>query len=150
MIALRNATDADRVAIARLHEASIRTLGPSHYSSEEVAGWAAHIRPENYPLDDHFFVATVDDEVVGFGQYHNGEIEAVYVHPDFVGRGIGRLLMTRLESLARAEGATRLFLHGSFNAEAYYERCGFTRTKETTYTTRGGVVMRCALMEKGL
>ena len=150
MIALRNATDADRVAIARLHEASIRALGPSHYSAEEVAGWAAHVRPENYPLDQNFFVATVDGEVAGFGQYHHEEIEAVYVHPDYVGRGIGRMLLEKLEELARAEGAKRLFLHGSFNAEAFYERCGYRRTMETMYRTRGGVVMRCALLEKEL
>jgi GNAT superfamily N-acetyltransferase len=150
VIGIRRATDADRVAIARLHEASIRALGPSHYSPEEVSGWAAHIRPENYPLDQNFFVATVDGEVVGFGQYHGEEIEAVYVHPDYVGRGIGRMLLEKLESLARVAGAPHLFLHASFNAEAFYERCGFRRTMETTYRTRGGVVMRCALMEKEL
>jgi putative acetyltransferase len=51
VIALRRATDADRVAIARLHEASIRAFGPDAYTPEEVDSWAAGVSPSNYVLD---------------------------------------------------------------------------------------------------
>ncbi|HEV2718948.1 MAG TPA: hypothetical protein VG323_02930 [Thermoanaerobaculia bacterium] len=51
MIAIRRATDADREAIARLHEASIRALGPRAYTAEEVDSWAANIHPQQYPIE---------------------------------------------------------------------------------------------------
>ena len=68
MIGIRRARDADRVAIARLHEASIRALGPGAYTAEEVDSWAAGVHPQNYPLEQEVYVAVDDGEVVAFGQ----------------------------------------------------------------------------------
>lgn len=150
MIAIRRATDADRAAIAHLHEASIRTLGPRAYTAEEVDSWAAGVHPSRYPLEKQVYVAADDGEVVAFGQYNDGEIAAVYVHPDHVGRGTGRAVLAKLEEVARADGATHLFLNASLNAEGFYAACGYRRTKESTYVTRGGLAIRCAVMEKDL
>jgi len=150
VINVRRATENDREAIARLHEASIRALGPRAYTAEEVDSWAAGVHPARYPLDQQIYVADEDGEVVAFGHYNNSEIAAVYVHPDHIGRGIGRAMMAKLEEVARAEGATHLLLNSSLNAEPFYAACGYRRTKEATYLTRGGVAIRCAVMEKDL
>ena len=150
MIAIRRATDADRVAIARLHEASIRTRGPSAYTPEEVDSWAFGIAPERYLIEQQMYVATVDDEVVAFGHYHRGEIAAVYVHPDHIGRGVGRAMMAKLEEVARADGATRVHLNAALNSVGFYAACGYERTTETLYMTRGGVMIKCVVMEKEL
>lgn len=150
MTAIRRATDADRVAIARLHEAAIRARGPSHYSPDEVESWASGIAPERYFIEQKMYVATIDDEVVAFGHYHRGEIAAVYVHPAQTGRGIGRAMMAKLEEVARADGATHLHLNAALNSVAFYAACGYTRTMETVYMTRGGLAIKCVLMEKDL
>lgn len=150
MIEVRRASDARRIAIARLHEASIRALGPRAYTAEEVASWAAHIVPQNYRIEQQMYVAEDDGRVVGFGHYHEGEIAAVYVDPQHVGRGAGRALMTKLEEIARAEGVTHLFLNAALNSVGFYERCGYRRTRDIRYRTRGGVLMSCAFMEKDL
>jgi putative acetyltransferase len=150
VIEIRRATDADRVPIARVHEASIRALGPRAYTAEEVASWAAHIYPRNYQIQQQIFVATDEDRVVGFGHYHAGEIMALYVDPQHVGRGAGRALMAALEEVARVEGTTHLFLNAALNSVGFYETCGYRRTKDVRYRTRGGVVMSCAFMEKDL
>ncbi|HEY6139737.1 MAG TPA: GNAT family N-acetyltransferase [Thermoanaerobaculia bacterium] len=150
MIGIRRATDADRVAIARLHEASIRALGAHAYTAEEVDSWAAGITPEQYFIEQEIYVATRGEEVVGFGHYHRGEIMAVYVDPSYVGQGVGRALMAKLEEVARADNATHLHLNAALNSVGFYAACGYTETKETVYMTRGGVVIKCALMEKDL
>ncbi len=150
MITIRRATDADRAAIARLHEASIRTLGPRAYTAAEVESWAAHIHPQQYLLDQQMYVAEDGGEVVAFGHYNDGEIAAVYVHPDHAGRGVGRAMLAKLEEVARADGAAHLFLNSSLNAEGFYASCGYRRTRESTYRTRGGVAIKCAVMEKDL
>lgn len=150
MIAIRRATDADRVAIARLHEASIRALGPSHYTAEEVDSWAAGVRPERYLIEQEMYVATLGEEVIAFGHYHRGEIAAVYVDPTHVRHGTGRALMAKLEEVARADGATHLHLNAALNSVGFYAACGYTQTTETMYMTRGGVMIKCARMEKDL
>jgi GNAT superfamily N-acetyltransferase len=150
VIGIRRATDADRVAIARLHEASIRALGSARYTAEEVDSWAAGVRPENYPMQQEIYVATDDDEVVAFGHYDHGEIMAVSVDPSRLRRGVGRLMMAKLEEIARADGATHLYLNAALNSVGFYAACGYARTMETTYRTRGGIVIKCALMEKDL
>jgi putative acetyltransferase len=150
VIAIRRAADADRVAIARLHEASIRALGPSHYTSAEVDSWAAGMTPERYVIEQEMYVATLGDAVIGFGHYHRGEIMAVYVDPLHIGRGIGSTLIAKLEEVARADGATHLHLNAALNSVGFYAACGYAQTRETMYMTRGGLVMKCALMEKDL
>ena len=150
MIVIRRATDADRVAIARLHEASIRALGPSHYTPEEVDSWAAGVRPERYFIEQEMYVAAIGEEVIGFGHYHRGEIAAVYVAPDHVGQGVGRALLAKLEEIAHADGATHLHLNAALNSVGFYAACGYAQTRETVYMTRGGLVIKCALMEKDL
>jgi GNAT superfamily N-acetyltransferase len=150
VIGIRRATDADRVAIARLHEASIRTLGPGAYTAEEVDSWAAGLHPSNYRLEHQVYVAVDDDQVVAFGHYDHGEIIAVYVDPAHIRRGVGRLMMAKLEEVARAAGATHLHLNAALNSVDFYAACGYERTMETVYRTRGGIMIKCALMEKDL
>lgn len=150
MIGIRRATDADRVAIARLHEASIRALGPHAYTAEEVDSWASGVAPERYFIEQEMYVATLGEEVIGFGHYHRGEIMAVYVEPSHIARGVGRALLAKLEEVARADGATHLHLNAALNSVGFYAACGYVETKETVYMTRGGVVMKCALMERDL
>ena len=150
MIGIRRATDADRAAIARLHEASIRALGPGAYTAEEVDSWAAGVHPSNYLLEHQVYVAVDDDQVVAFGHYDHGEIMAVYVDPSHVRRGVGRLMMAKLEEVARADGATHLHLNAALNSVDFYAACGYARTMETVYRTRGGIAIKCALMEKDL
>ena len=150
MIGIRRATDDDRVAIARLHEASIRALGLACYTAEEVNSWAAGVAPERYIIEQAMYVATIDGDVIAFGHYDHGEIMAVYVDPSHLRRGVGRLMMAKLEEVARAAGATHLHLNAALNSVDFYAACGYARTMETVYRTRGGIAIKCALMEKDL
>jgi hypothetical protein len=72
-------------------------------------------------LDQQVYVAVDDGEVIAFGHYDHGEILAVYVDPRHVRRGVGRLMMAKLEEVARAEGATHLHLNAALNSAAFYD-----------------------------
>jgi GNAT superfamily N-acetyltransferase len=92
-----------------------------------------------------------DDELVGTVQLahawqpnstHRTEVVKLLVRRDSRGRGIGRLLMERLEDEARADGKTLLLLDtvsGSV-ADSLYEKLGWTRI---------GVIPRYALDPHG-
>ena len=50
------------------------------------------------------------------------------VHPEWTGRGIGRLLYRHCERAARERGARRFEVFSSLNAERFYRALGFEPT----------------------
>lgn len=83
-----------------------------------------------------FLLGRVDGEPAGCGAVRLtpeswGEIKRMFVRPGFRGLGLGRLILTRLESEARDRGATRLVLEmGASQPEAggLYRSVGFSET----------------------
>jgi len=56
-----------------------------------------------------------------------------YLHPAFLGRGIGKALLERSKDIAREAGAGKLWLdveEQNQNAIAFYQRTGWTTTGE--------------------
>ena len=75
-------------------------------------------------------VATRDDRVLGFSvvlPLETGEhdIDGLFVTPDAMRQGIGRLLIEDAKATAWAHGATRIVVAANLRAVGFYERCGF-------------------------
>jgi len=152
---MRDVRDSDGELLFELHIASIQTLCARSYTSEQIAAWTEGKRPEMYrpPAPDHFIrVAEQNEQLVGFGHLAvgRGVIVAVYVHPDHIGFGYGRIIVDDLLHLARQHGLTEVTLHSSLNAEAFYARCGFSRVELTTHRFRSGKEVSCVLMRLSL
>jgi putative acetyltransferase len=146
----RLARPADAPAILDLHVASIRAFGPQAYDDEQVAAWAAKDGgPERYPLDDpahHLVVAEPgadnrdgDGQLAGYGHLvpetdddGEGEVRAVYVHPEHAGSGVGTALLSHLEGYALGCGLDRLHLTASRNAVGFYRRRGYRVVRKAT------------------
>lgn len=75
-------------------------------------------------------VAEVDRDLIATGSLHNGEIFAVFVHPDYQGAGLGKALMARLEKDARAAGVTESVLSVSLPSKRFYEGLGYEIVEE--------------------
>lgn len=71
-------------------------------------------------------------------------ISGVFVIPEHRGRGIGRLLINRLEQLAFGFGYERLYLY-TFDKEAFYRSMSWEKLKDERYLNRDAVIM-----EKGI
>ncbi len=76
-------------------------------------------------------------------------VRAMYTHPDFVRRGIGRLILDLCESAARAEGYDRVELVATMGGEPLYLAAGFVEI-ERFQDDRGGVAVPLARMGKPL
>jgi len=143
---IRDATHTDRQGIRAVHVRSIRELGASAYSSEQVDAWAAGRESADYaaPVDaaDTEYVVAVDDsEVVGFGsltltppsEYERpteAEITAVYVDPAVAREGVGTRIYEELERRARDADVDALGLTASRNAVPFYEAHGYERVTD--------------------
>ena len=64
-------------------------------------------------------------------------VRAMYTHPDFARRGVGRLILQLCEDAARAEGFARLELMGTMSGRPLYESYGFEAIEEIV-DARGG------------
>lgn len=153
---VRIATEADVAAIRRVHEASIRGLGPETYDAGQVDAWAAGVESADYAVvaDDGYCVTVAEAaepgdtagsaEVVGFATLArhepdgyavdvDAEVTAVYVHPDAARDGVGSALLADLERRARAAGSRRLGLTASTTALPFYEHHGYERVRERAH-----------------
>ena len=73
--------------------------------------------------------AEVDGSVVGFYllEWDNAdepELDALYVDPPWIGKGLGRLLLTRAVDQVRQRGARSLLIQSDPNAEPFYRIMG--------------------------
>ncbi len=67
-------------------------------------------------------------------------VRAMYTHPDFARRGVGRLILELCEAAARAEGFRRLELMATLAGRALYSQCGWRF--RTSCSPSGGAVRR--------
>ena len=64
-------------------------------------------------------------------------IRAMYTHPDFARRGVGRLILERCESAAAAEHFTRLELMSTLAGEPLYSAAGYEPIEEVEDASGG-------------
>ena len=80
-------------------------------------------------------VAVIDERIVGFvtllatGQ--TGELEDLFVDPDWMLHGIGRTLVQDAVETAREQGLTRVEVTANPHALGFYEKVGFVRNGMT-------------------
>jgi GNAT superfamily N-acetyltransferase len=76
-------------------------------------------------------------------------VRAMYTHPAFVRRGVGRLILARCEEAARSEGFTRAELVATMAGLPLYLACGYQPVERFT-DARGGTPVPLARMVKAL
>lgn len=97
--------------------------------------WRAELTPSEASITfSPTFVAEIDGEIAGWCQIamHTApiELEHLWVDPDFMRRGVGRALITRVCEHLRSHDVTILAIDADPNAEPFYLRCGAVRVGE--------------------
>ena len=155
MVTIRRALLEDCQAIARVHVAAVEGIRTVLYTPEEIQAWSFPKKPENYLesiCNKEFFVAEEDDVIVGFGVLNkeSAEVEAVYVDPKAGRRGVGLMVLEKLEERAKGVGLKALRLNASLNAVPFYVRAGYAGQGESTYRLSTGVEIACVPMVKAM
>jgi GNAT superfamily N-acetyltransferase len=76
-------------------------------------------------------------------------IRAMYTHPDYIRRGVARLILARCEQEAKAEGFQRVELMSTMAGEPLYRVCGYESHERVT-DDRGGAPVPLIRMTKAL
>ena len=76
-------------------------------------------------------------------------VRAMYTHPDFTRRGVGRLILRLCEAAARSEGFGQLELVATLAGEPLYRACGYQPVEKLS-DDRGGASVPLLRMRKRL
>lgn len=77
-------------------------------------------------------------------------IRAMYTHPDFKRRGVGRLILEVCENAAREAGFRSVELMATMSGEPLYKACGYQEIQRITAASRDGVDVPGVRMGKQL
>jgi GNAT superfamily N-acetyltransferase len=154
MISIRKADENDAQAVWDIRNAAINSRCTGYYPPELLEIWTAGEMTEQFvkAVVDKFYVATLDDHVVGTGMIdlETGEVGAMFVHPSRMGTGLGRRIVTYLEKLALEAGLAHLSLESTLNAAPFYRACGFVGETAGKYESPRGISLDCIPMKKAL
>lgn len=138
---IRPATVADAPAIGEVHvrswQAAYAGLIPDDFlaglsAASRAASWARLIGDGNRVL-----VAEEDGVVAGFAAYGDGRLYALYLLPEYWGRGLGRALHDRVVEEMSGDSAILWVLSTNERAKAFYVRQGWVDDGVTQTETIG-------------
>ena len=127
---IRRSILADCAEMARLHRGTIRQINSKDYPPEIIESWSARTSAKKF-RDTHNacirYVALEGDNIVGFGDLlkEDGNLGGIYIHKDWIGKGVGSALLQKLEDHARKLGTNKFQFSASLTAKPFYESKGY-------------------------
>jgi GNAT superfamily N-acetyltransferase len=129
----------------RLREIAVSAKAHWGYELERVREWAETGDFEPESLSRRLvYVAEAQGEPIGWASLvprgEVGWLEDLWVEPQWIGRGVGRLLFEHVAVEARRLGAQRLEWEAEPHARGFYERMGGTYVRDSEVTEWGRVL----------
>lgn len=139
----RNASPEDAESLTALSVASKKHWG---YSDEFMGAVRDELTVSSQQISDGYCeIAEIDGNPAGFilllpfGEYL--ELEALFISPNLIGRGVGQNLFERATSWAKANGYRYLQTTADPNAVGFYQKQGFEKIGEISSMSIPGRVL---------
>lgn len=149
-IIIRSAHPRDLQQLIELQTLAIQVLCAEHYNPKQIDALVEDQRQARNSLQEIFWVAEYQQQIVGFVGLWGKQVAAAYVHPDLVGRGIGSQLLAVLEKDARQRRYGKLAVLSSLTAIPFYRAKGYRFVRDSGFYTRNRVWIPGAWMDKEL
>jgi len=154
MISTRKYTKSDAKDLVSIFYNTIHKVNIKDYSEEQVNAWApeSSLNLERWMIKWEKLVplvAIIDDKIVGFTEFDEktGYIDCFYCHHDFIGKGVGTVLMKAIDDIAKNNNLNRIYADVSVTAKPFFQSKGFNHIKEQLVDT-DGVKLKNHVMEK--
>lgn len=126
---IREATVADAPAIGEVHVRSWQAAYAGLIPDDFLARLSAQARAESWARligeGSRVLVAEEDGVVAGFAAYGDGRLYALYLLPEYWGRGLGRALHDRVVGELPGDSVVLWVLSTNERAKAFYVRQGW-------------------------
>lgn len=145
---IREYQTLDGKELRELFYHTVHTVNAKDYTKEQLDVWAerqADLEQWNQSFQEHYSIVAVEGDVIaGFGDIDkNGYLERLFVHADFLRKGIGTAICDRLEQKIKG----KILTHASITARPFFEERGYKVIKEQK-VERSGVLLTNFVMEK--
>lgn len=138
-VVIRKARTTDAEILSALAQSAKRHWG---YPEEWLREWANSLRITASQIEQNkIFVAIAVDRPIGFfmlvASSDRLRLEHLWVTPEWIGRGVGRMLFDYAVQTARALGHCGFEIESDPNAEGFYLRMGARRISILKSTVAG-------------
>lgn len=145
---IREYQTLDGKELRELFYHTVHTVNAKDYTKEQLDVWAerqADLEQWNQSFQEHYSIVAVEgDMIAGFGDIDkNGYLDRLFVHADFLRKGIGTAICDRLEQKIKG----KILTHASITASPFFEERGYKVIKEQK-VERSGVLLTNFVMEK--
>lgn len=148
----REYKNTDLHAVMDLFYVTVHEVNKNDYSEEQLDAIAPKDANEYHwekSLEkNHTIVVEEDDKLIAFGNIgKTGYLYRLYVHPDYLRKGIASKLVEELEEYAKKHGSHVINVTSSITSKAFFESKGYAVIEEQINERRGERLLRY-LMEK--
>lgn len=154
MLQIRRATPNDATTAFDIRREAIRSQCIGAYTAEQMALWTRGAAEDGYStlMDKPFYLGWINGEpvVTGMLDLDNNEVGALFVLPEFSGRGYGKAMLDYLEGVARELAIEEVVLDSTLNAASFYRTCGYVGDEQAVYHSPSGLALACIPMVKKL
>lgn len=134
---IRLVQDKDYAGIARLHRMIIRNINSQDYSQDIIEVWSGRTNAQRFRNSAGIYkrwVAVGNDKVVGFVDHGlEGEVDGLYVHKDYIGKGIGSRLLKIAEDSLKKQGVKEIKIKSTITAKDFYVRQEYKVTRKALH-----------------
>jgi len=166
---VRQALPEDQDALRRMQAFSLRELGSRYYSRRQIEAFLTCVGTmDDFVIDEGtYYLVEAEHGIAASGgwsrrrpNYANApgvsvksdpnlpKVRSIFVHPAFARRGIGRMLMNRIEGEVRAAGNAELELTATLSGEPLYRALGYEEQGRIAVDLPGGDTFPGIVMHK--
>lgn len=143
-ILIRNAMKEDAPAISRTIITTLCESNAQDYSPDIIDQVVQSFSPLailHLLTERQVLVATIGGHVVATASLDQDVVRSVFVDTSHQGKGIGKHLMERIQSMALDAGLNRLRVPSSITAEGFYASLGFIKIRDEFHQKERTIIM---------
>jgi len=151
----RDMSPNDINEIIAVHKKSVYGLCSEFYSQEDMTIWTdlfSHkFSDEGIKDANNVGIVAIDNnKIIGYGfiNLNDKEVKGVYLIPEFTNKGIGKMILSKLESIAQEHKLDELTLDSTLNAVHFYGKCGYKRIRNELFQLTDNCKIPCVHMIK--